>query len=112
MCGIAGRLGPRAPGEDERMLSRLVHRGPDDQGEVGFGGGWLGHRRLSIVDVDGGHQPLGTAAGDRWLVGNGEIYNHDEVRRALGDEPYAHPLRQRGGAAAARASAAPTRSAS
>jgi asparagine synthase (glutamine-hydrolysing) len=86
MCGIAGRLGPRAPGEDERMLSRMVHRGPDDQGEVGFSGGWLGHRRLSIVDVDGGHQPLGSR--DRWLVGNGEIYNHEKVRRALGDDSY------------------------
>ncbi len=87
MCGIAGRLGPRAPGEDERMLSRMVHRGPDDQGEVGFSGGWLGHRRLSIVDVDGGRQPLG-APEDRWLVGNGEIYNHETVRRALGDDSY------------------------
>jgi asparagine synthase (glutamine-hydrolysing) len=88
MCGIAGRLGPRAPGEDQRMLSRLKHRGPDDQGEVGFSGGWLGHRRLSIVDVDGGHQPLGGASGEHWLVGNGEIYNHQKVRRTLGDDPY------------------------
>jgi asparagine synthase (glutamine-hydrolysing) len=88
MCGIAGRLGPRAPGEDQRMLSRMEHRGPDDQGEVGFSGGWLGHRRLSIVDVDGGHQPLGGAPGDRWLVGNGEIYNHEKVRRALGTNHY------------------------
>ncbi|MGI8713218.1 MAG: asparagine synthase (glutamine-hydrolyzing) [Solirubrobacteraceae bacterium] len=87
MCGIAARLGPRAPGEDQRMLARMEHRGPDDQGDVGFSGGWLGHRRLSIVDVDGGHQPLG-ADGERWLVGNGEIYNHDAVRRQLGDEPY------------------------
>jgi asparagine synthase (glutamine-hydrolysing) len=88
MCGIAGRLGPRAPGEDQRMLSRMEHRGPDDQGEVGFSGGWLGHRRLSIVDVDGGHQPLGGAPGERWLVGNGEIYNHEKVRRSLGTNHY------------------------
>jgi asparagine synthase (glutamine-hydrolysing) len=87
MCGIAARLGHGAPGEDHRMLERMVHRGPDDQGEVGFRGGWLGHRRLSIVDVEGGHQPLGDR-GERWLVGNGEIYNHDTVRRSLGDEPY------------------------
>jgi asparagine synthase (glutamine-hydrolysing) len=70
------------------MLSRMEHRGPDDQGEVGFSGGWLGHRRLSIVDVDGGHQPLGGAPGERWLVGNGEIYNHEKVRRALGTNHY------------------------
>jgi asparagine synthase (glutamine-hydrolysing) len=88
MCGIAGRLGPRAPGENQRMLSRLEHRGPDDQGEVGFSGGWLGHRRLSIVDVDGGHQPLGGTSGEHWLVGNGEIYNHQKVRRTLGGDRY------------------------
>jgi asparagine synthase (glutamine-hydrolysing) len=88
MCGIAGRLGPAAPGEDERLLARLEHRGPDDQGEVQFAGGWLGHRRLSIVDVDGGRQPLSSADGDRWLVANGEIYNHREVRRTLDDDGY------------------------
>jgi asparagine synthase (glutamine-hydrolysing) len=88
MCGIAGRLGPRVSGENQRMLSRLEHRGPDDQGEVGFSGGWLGHRRLSIVDVDGGHQPLGGASGEPWLVGNGEIYNYQKVRRTLGGDPY------------------------
>jgi asparagine synthase (glutamine-hydrolysing) len=87
MCGIAARLGPEAPGEDQRMLERMVHRGPDDRGEVGFLGGWLGHRRLSIVDVEGGTQPLGDD-GERWLVGNGEIYNHDTLRRELGDDPY------------------------
>ncbi len=89
MCGIAGRIGPEAPGEDERLLARLEHRGPDDAGEVHFAGGWLGHRRLSIVDVTGGHQPLRTRDGRRWLVGNGEIYNHRDVRRELGEGEYA-----------------------
>jgi asparagine synthase (glutamine-hydrolysing) len=89
MCGIAGRLGPGAPGEDDRVLARLEHRGPDDQGQVSFAGGWLGHRRLSIVDVDGGRQPLRSPDGRRWLVGNGEIYNHDQVRRDLGENDYA-----------------------
>jgi asparagine synthase (glutamine-hydrolysing) len=88
MCGIAGRLGPQAPGEDERLLARLEHRGPDDRGEVHFDGGWLGHRRLSIVDVSGGHQPLCSPEDDRWLVGNGEIYNHREVRDRLRDGGY------------------------
>jgi asparagine synthase (glutamine-hydrolysing) len=87
MCGIAGRLGPELRGEDQRMLRRLVHRGPDDEGEAHFAGGWLGHRRLSIVDVAGGHQPL--HSGERWLVGNGEIYNHETVRGRLGGGGYA-----------------------
>jgi asparagine synthase (glutamine-hydrolysing) len=89
MCGIAGRIGPEAPGEDQRLLARLEHRGPDDAGEVRFAGGWLGHRRLSIVDVEGGRQPLRTPDGRRWLVGNGEIYNHQSVRRDLGADRYA-----------------------
>jgi asparagine synthase (glutamine-hydrolysing) len=61
------------------MLDRLVHRGPDDEGCVAVGDAWLGHRRLSIVDVDGGRQPLGPGSGDLWLVGNGEVYNHEAV---------------------------------
>ena len=70
------------------MLSRLVHRGPDDEGEVELEGSWLGHRRLSIVDVEGGHQPLVAPDQDMWLVGNGEVYNHEEVRAELEDRPY------------------------
>jgi asparagine synthase (glutamine-hydrolysing) len=65
------------------MLARLAHRGPDDSGEVRVGEHCLGHRRLSIVDVDGGAQPLRNAAGDVWLVGNGEVYNHEQVRATL-----------------------------
>ncbi|MDQ4049846.1 MAG: asparagine synthase (glutamine-hydrolyzing), partial [Actinomycetota bacterium] len=49
---------------------------------------WLGHRRLSIVDVESGRQPLGTSDEEQWLVGNGEIYNHDEVRSRLGSAEY------------------------
>jgi asparagine synthase (glutamine-hydrolysing) len=67
------------------MLARLVHRGPDDEGCVTLGDhAWLGHRRLSIVDVEGGRQPLGgEPAGDLWLVGNGEVYNHEDVGDSL-----------------------------
>jgi asparagine synthase (glutamine-hydrolysing) len=83
MCGIAALYGPHPAGEPERMLDRLVHRGPDDEGEIRVGDAWLGHRRLSIVDVSGGHQPLANAAGDVWLVGNGEVYNHEQVRATL-----------------------------
>jgi asparagine synthase (glutamine-hydrolysing) len=83
MCGIAAVYGPHTAGEPERMLGRLVHRGPDDEGEVRVNGAWLGHRRLSIVDVAGGRQPFANAAGDVWLVGNGEVYNHEQVRATL-----------------------------
>jgi asparagine synthase (glutamine-hydrolysing) len=70
------------------MLEKLVHRGPDDEGEIEVNGSWLGHRRLSIVDVEGGHQPLVAPGRDMWLVGNGEVYNHEEVRAELADTPY------------------------
>ena len=83
MCGIAGGHGHARADDGRRMLARLVHRGPDDEGEVQANGSWLGHRRLSIVDVDGGRQPLVNEAGDLWLVGNGEVYNHEEVRAGL-----------------------------
>ena len=78
-----------AEDEARRMLDRLTHRGPDDAGEVRANGSWLGHRRLSIVDVEGGRQPLVNADGDLWLVGNGEVYNHEEVRDDLPDTSFA-----------------------
>ncbi|MFJ8885067.1 asparagine synthase (glutamine-hydrolyzing) [Streptomyces sp. NPDC102402] len=78
----AGGFAGAFAGVDE-MLDRLAHRGPDDRGTRMVGGHtWLGHRRLSIVDLDGGHQPLGGTHGDAdWsIVCNGEIYNHQELR--------------------------------
>jgi asparagine synthase (glutamine-hydrolysing) len=108
MCGIAAVYGSHQQGETEQMLGRLVHRGPDDEGEVCLDGAWLGHRRLSIVDVDGGHQPFANAGGDVWLVGNGEVYNHEQVRATLAPAPFAtrsdnevalHLLDERGPAA-------------
>ena len=89
MCGIAAVYGAHPNGDAERMLGRLVHRGPDDAGQVTVEDTWLGHRRLSIVDVEGGHQPFANADGDVWLVGNGEVYNHDEVRATLAPAPFA-----------------------
>jgi asparagine synthase (glutamine-hydrolysing) len=87
MCGIAAQYGEVDSEEGRRMLDRLCHRGPDDEGQVTVGDrAWLGHRRLSIVDVDGGHQPLHTRDGTVQLVGNGEVYNFDRVRRRLRDQ--------------------------
>ena len=67
----------------EEMLSRLHHRGPDGHGARQVGRTWLGHTRLSIVDLLGGRQPLADASGHRWVVANGEIYNHQELRDRL-----------------------------
>jgi len=83
MCGIAAAYGGIEDDDCSRMLERLAHRGPDDEGSVRIGDSWLGHRRLSIVDLDGGKQPLSNAAGTLFLVGNGEIYNHEELRQTL-----------------------------
>src|SRR3954451_6357991 len=85
MCGIAAQYGQPDVEAGRRMLGRLVHRGPDDEGCVVLGEhAWLGHRRLSIVDLEGGRQPLGgEPAGDLWLVGNGEVYNHEDVGERL-----------------------------
>ncbi len=89
MCGIAAIYGQDPTGDASRMLDLLTHRGPDDEGAVRVDGAWLGHRRLSIVDVDGGHQPFANATGDVWLVGNGEVYNHEQVRSTLAPAPFA-----------------------
>src|SRR3954470_534214 len=88
MCGITGqvRIAPESgiqPALGRRMQSRLIHRGPDDEGEIELPHAWLGHRRLSIVDVSGGKQPLHTPDETLFLVGNGEIYNFETVRAGL-----------------------------
>src|SRR5918997_1325201 len=83
MCGIVAAYGANDPENMERMLERVAHRGPDDRGVVEIDEGWLGHRRLSIVDVGGGKQPLQTTDGEMWFVGNGEVYNHAEIRETL-----------------------------
>jgi asparagine synthase (glutamine-hydrolysing) len=83
MCGIIGGYGGMDPETASRMLERVVHRGPDDEGHKEISGNVLGHRRLSIVDVDGGRQPLVTPDGNLYLVGNGEVYNHEEIRATL-----------------------------
>lgn len=92
MCGIFGILNLDGNPADPSMLGPMaqltVHRGPDDQGFHADGPCAIGMRRLSIIDLDGGHQPLSNADGTLWLVCNGEIYNFRELRREL--EGYGH----------------------
>jgi len=83
MCGICGCLGQADPVVLRRMTDRLVHRGPDDQGFHQGAGIGLGVRRLSIIDVPGGHQPIANEDGLVIVVFNGEIYNHQELRTRL-----------------------------
>ena len=85
MCGICGEWSIQ--GVDaaslERMNAALTHRGPDDQGAVLLGEAGLAMRRLSIIDLPRGHQPIANEDGSVWIVFNGEIYNHRELRREL-----------------------------
>src|SRR6185437_1994985 len=85
MCGIAGFFGRGDRDVLERMTSRLVHRGPDDHGFLiePDSGVHLGFRRLAILDLAGGRQPMTTADGALSIVFNGEIYNFRELRREL-----------------------------
>lgn len=83
MCGIAGATGPGKNQIVERMTATLVHRGPEDEGYHHDPLISLGHRRLSIIDIDGGAQPLTDTSGQLTLVCNGEIYNSPELRRQL-----------------------------
>jgi len=87
VCGIAGMVGRRDEVVDaadvHRMCQSIVHRGPDDEGIYARGPVGLGMRRLSIIDLAGGHQPIHNEDKTIWLVYNGEIYNFHELRRGL-----------------------------
>ncbi|MHB1846876.1 MAG: asparagine synthase (glutamine-hydrolyzing), partial [Deltaproteobacteria bacterium] len=88
MCGIAGRVArDREATIDRRTLERmgelLAHRGPDGEGIHASGPVGLVHRRLAIVDIEGGAQPMSNEDGKVWIVFNGEIYNHDALRAEL-----------------------------
>ena len=96
MCGICGvvQIGgePRpviAPEALDRMTDAMSHRGPSDRGTYLADGIALGVRRLSIVDVEGGHQPFANEDGSVWAVQNGELYNHLDLRRELGGHRFA-----------------------
>lgn len=87
MCGIVGIVRPRSAAIDEPLLRRMCdaikHRGPDDDGFYINGQAGLGMRRLSIIDVAGGQQPIANQDGTAWIVFNGEIYNYLDLRAQL-----------------------------
>jgi len=94
MCGICGYFSPHAPAERaalDRMTATIEHRGPDDVGAFVAGAVALGIRRLSIIDLAGGHQPIANEDGSVVLVFNGEIYNYQALRDELAAR--GHPLR-------------------
>jgi len=96
MCGICGQynFGSHAPVQHrdiEAMTKSIAHRGPDDDGYYLSGPVGFGFRRLSIIDLSGGHQPMSDQDETVWVVFNGEIYNFLELKREL--EEYGHVFR-------------------
>src|SRR5215472_5874012 len=96
MCGICGqynfdKLEPVERRDIEAMTRTLVHRGPDDEGYYIAGSLGFGFRRLSIIDLGGGHQPMSDEERSVWVVFNGEIYNFPELKREL--ETHGHRFR-------------------
>jgi len=83
MCGITGFWGPPDAGVLAAMTEVIAHRGPDDRGDLETDVASLGFRRLSIIDLVGGHQPMATEDGLVHLVYNGEVYNYRELRAEL-----------------------------
>src|SRR5262245_55868151 len=98
MCGIAGivSLDFTSPVDEERLVrmrDALRHRGPDGAGVLADGPVGLGHRRLAVIDVAGGHQPMANEDGSVWIVFNGEIYNHAALRAGLEARGYRYRTR-------------------
>lgn len=98
MCGISGQFNyarrePVDPGTIREMAASIAHRGPDDEGFFVSGPLGLGFRRLSIIDLAGGHQPMSDAEESVWVIFNGEIYNFRELRAEL--EAAGHRFRTR-----------------
>src|SRR5215469_15135616 len=87
MCGIAGyflRNSAADTGVVKAMCDVIRHRGPDDEGYYVDGGCAIGMRRLSIIDLSGGHQPISNEDGSIWVVFTGEIYDYQALRESLG----------------------------
>jgi asparagine synthase (glutamine-hydrolysing) len=86
MCGILGTFGANENADHlKAKLSTLTHRGPDGNGIRKLDNGVLGHTRLAIIDVHNGQQPLNSQTETVWMVGNGEIYNHNDLRALFPD---------------------------
>jgi len=85
MCGICGKYSPNGvqPEELNHMLDTIAHRGPDDSGVYLRGNIGLGNRRLSIIDLQSGKQPISNEDGTIWVVYNGEMYNFPKLRPQL-----------------------------
>ncbi len=86
MCGIAGYFTSQGAAEErlvKAMCDQMVHRGPDDFGAHVDGGCGIGMRRLSIIDLSTGHQPMSNEDGTVWVVFNGEVYNYQGLRENL-----------------------------
>ena len=85
MCGICGYISPDGVRDEAiiRMATAIMHRGPDGQGIITRDNVALGHRRLSIIDLEGGRQPMANEDGSVWITFNGEIYNFLEIRKEL-----------------------------
>ncbi|HEQ97987.1 MAG TPA: asparagine synthase (glutamine-hydrolyzing) [candidate division Zixibacteria bacterium] len=93
MCGFCGvYFKDKSRKTDQQLLRKMAdtlrHRGPDDSGEYVNGNLGFGFRRLSIIDLVGGHQPMSNDDGSIWIVYNGEIYNHLELRKTLQGKGY------------------------
>jgi asparagine synthase (glutamine-hydrolysing) len=93
MCGIAGYVGAAPPDLLPAMVRLLKHRGPDDEGVHAEPGLGLGMSRLAIIDLTTGRQPMGSPDGSTWIIFNGEVYNHRELRARL--EACGHIFRTR-----------------
>ena len=94
MCGICGKVNfdvqrSVAPEVLKGMADAIIHRGPDDEGYYLSGPVGLGFRRLSIIDLNTGHQPISNEDGSVWIVFNGEIYNYQDLRRQLQSKGHA-----------------------
>jgi asparagine synthase (glutamine-hydrolysing) len=83
MCGICGTYGKDDLDLIRKMSDSMLHRGPDDSGTYSDKGVAFGHRRLSIIDLNTGHQPVHNEDGSVWVMLNGEIYNYRELRQEL-----------------------------
>src|SRR5215813_163580 len=98
MCGICGQFNflneePVYPETITKMAGSIIHRGPDDEGYYFSGSLGFGFRRLSIIDLSGGHQPMSDREEQVWVIFNGEIYNFPELKAEL--EGYGHVFRTR-----------------